>query len=245
MGLKSEIFNLKSSVRPAHNFNHSLSLSQYLYSRFNGTPQPWSKIWSAGSAVGHTPLPVEFQKMRVLVLIALLALCLSCKNDPPPPDTKPLGRYINKISFKEKEILGIKQNFRVVDSIFRIMNTRKNIPIKKTGYAAYDTVFYYETCLKKGRYSDIGECRLDTILTQQEIEKCNRAILNLVRLGFHSCEYDTLLGEYQLLLDAGFEDDRDYRSVLVKDKIDRQLMDTSKLRPVDSKDGLTLLKIGG
>lgn len=125
------------------------------------------------------------------------------------------------------------------------MSTRENIPIVKTGYAAYDTVFFYEACMKKGRYSDPSECRLDTILTAQEIEKCNQAILNLMGFGFHSCEYDTILGTYQLLLDAGFEDDRDYRSVLVKDNIDRHLMDTSNLKLVDSKDGLALLKIGG
>jgi hypothetical protein len=169
----------------------------------------------------------------------------SCKKDQPPVETKPLGRYINKISFKEKEIEDIKYNFQVVDSIFRIMSNREKIPINKTGYAAYDTVFYYEACLSKGRYSDMSECRLDTILTQQEIEKCNQAILNLMSFGFHSCEYDTLLGEYELLLDAGFEDARDYRSVLVTDDLDRRLMDTSNLKPVDSKNGLTLLKIGG
>ena len=184
--------------------------------------------------------------MRFIVFIAALAICGSCKNDPPPPpDTKPLGRYINKITFKKKEIDDIKNNFLVVDSIFRIMTTRENIPVKRTGYAAYDTVFYYEACLKKGRYSDLGECRLDTILTDQEIERCNRAILTLMGFGFHSCEYDTTLGAYQLLLDAGFEDDRDYRSVLIDDHIDRDLMDTSNLKLVDSKDGLALLKIGG
>jgi hypothetical protein len=183
--------------------------------------------------------------MRFLVFIAALIIFGSCKNDPPPPDSKPLGRYINKITFKEKEIDDIKNNFQVVDSIFHIMSTRKNIPITRTGYAAYDTVFYYESCLQKGRYSDLRECRLDTILTAQEIEKCNKAIINLMGFGFHSCEYDTILGAYQLLIDAGFEDDRDYRAVLIKDQIDRHLMDTSNLKLVDSKDGLTLLKIGG
>lgn len=183
--------------------------------------------------------------MRSLILIVFFAVLGSCKNDPVSPEVKPLGRYINKITFKKNEIDDIKNNFQVVDSIFRIMSTRENIPIVKTGYAAYDTVFFYEACMKKGRYSDPSECRLDTILTAQEIEKCNRAILNLMGFGFHSCEYDTILGTYQLLLDAGFEDDRDYRSVLVKDQIDRQLMDTSNLKLVDSKDGLALLKIGG
>jgi hypothetical protein len=183
--------------------------------------------------------------MRFLLVIAAVWACLSCQKEQAETTSKPLGRYINKISFKDKEIEDIKYNFQVVDSIFRIMSTREKIPIKKTGYAAYDTVFYYETCLKKGRYSDLSECRLDTILTAQEIEKCNQAILNLMSFGFHSCEYDTLLGEYQLLLDAGFEDDRDYRSVLVKDHVDRQLMDTSNLQLVDSKNGLSLLKIGG
>ena len=186
----------------------------------------------------------EPKKMRFIVLIAALATCISCKNNPPP-ETKLLGRYINKISFKEKEIEDIKQNFQVVDSIFRIMSSREKIPIKKTGYAAYDTVFYYETCLSKGRYSDTRECRLDTILTQHEIEKCNQAILNLMSFGFHSCEYDTILGEFELLLDAGFEDLRDYRSVLVKDHVDRRLMDTSNLKSIDSKNGITLLKIDG
>jgi hypothetical protein len=183
--------------------------------------------------------------MRFLVFLSALAVYCSCKNNPPPPAAKPLGRYINKISFKKKEIEDIKYNFQVVDSIFRMMSTRENIPIKKTGFAAYDSVFYYETCLRKGRYSDTRECRLDTILTPQEIETCNRAILNLMDFGFHSCEYDTILGEYQLLLDAGFEDDRDYRSVLIKDKLDQQLMDTSNLKLIDAKDGLALLKIGG
>ena len=183
--------------------------------------------------------------MRSLIIIATIAILASCKNDPPLPEAKPLGRYINKITFKKNEIDDIKNNFQVVDSIFRIMSTRKNIPIMKTGYAAYDTVFYYEACLRKGRYSDPKECRLDTILTEQEIEKCNKAIINLVGLGFHSCEDDTVLGTYQLLLDAGFEDERDYRSVLVKDHIDRHLMDTSNLKLVDSRDGLALLKIGG
>lgn len=192
-----------------------------------------------------TTLFSTFSKMRSFVFIAALTILGSCKNGPAPPQPKPLGRYINKITFKEKEINEIKNNFQVVDSIFRIMNTRKNIPINKTGYAAYDTVFYYEACLKKGRYRDPRECRLDTILTAQEIEKCNKAILNLMGFGFHSCEYDTILGAYQLLLDAGFEDDRDYRSVLVKDEIDGNLMDTSNLKLVDSKNGLTLLKIGG
>jgi hypothetical protein len=183
--------------------------------------------------------------MRSLLLIAFFAVLGSCKNAPVSPAAKPLGRYINKITFKKNEIDDIKNNFQVVDSIFRIMSTRENIPIVKTGYAAYDTVFFYEACMKKGRYSDPSECRLDTILTAQEIEKCNQAILNLMGFGFHSCEYDTILGTYQLLLDAGFEDDRDYRSVLVKDNIDRHLMDTSNLKLVDSKDGLALLKIGG
>jgi hypothetical protein len=183
--------------------------------------------------------------MRSVIFIVALAFCGSCKNDPAPTDSKPLGRYINKITFKKKEIDDIKNNFQVVDSIFRIMNTRKNIPISRTGYAAYDSIFYYEACLQKGRYSDLHECRLDTILTAQEIEKCNKAILNLVGFGFHSCEYDSVLGAYQLLLDAGFEDDRDYRSVLIKDEIDGNLMDTSNLKLVDSKDGLALLKIGG
>jgi hypothetical protein len=183
--------------------------------------------------------------MRFIVIIAAVTCCWSCKNDPPPPAAKPLGRYINKISFKEKEIEVIKDNFQVVDSIFRIMNKREKIPINETGYAAYDTVFYYENCSKKGRYMNMSECRLDTILSHQEIEKCNEAIQNLMKFGFHTCEYDTTMGEFGLLLDAGFEDDRDYLRVLVKDKIDSDLISKSSLKLVDSKNGLKLLKTGG
>ncbi len=183
--------------------------------------------------------------MRFIVIIAAVTCCWSCKNDPPPPPAKPLGRYINKISFKEKEIEVIKDNFQVVDSIFRIMNQREKIPINETGYAAYDTVFYYENCSKKGRYMNMSECRLDTILSHQEIEKCNEAIQNLMKFGFHTCEYDTAIGEFGLLLDAGFEDDRDYLRVLIKDKIDSDLISKSSLKLVDSKNGLRLLKTGG
>jgi hypothetical protein len=164
-------------------------------------------------------------------------------SDETKIDYARLGRNHNSLNFNDEQIKEIKANYTVLDSLFRLVSERLKIPISRTGFVAYDTVFYYRNCSDShGTYISVSECNFEKYFDESTIAQGNVAIKSLIRLGFSGFQYVSAFNKFTLLVNTEFVDSRDYRIVLVQDDLDTAVVSKTYLELIEFKKGLALFR---